>query len=64
MVVQQIPVERLEVSNVENNPVPLRNRALIQRIGPHNAEERIASPACIVNTLDQIVTDSDVILRS
>jgi hypothetical protein len=38
---QQVPVERFKMSNIENNPVPLRDRTLVQRIGSNDTEKGI-----------------------
>jgi hypothetical protein len=39
---QEIPVKRLEVSDVENDPVPFRYWSIVQSLRPDDLKQRIA----------------------
>jgi hypothetical protein len=48
---QQIPVKRLKVPNIEDDAVTLGYGPLIHRVRAHNIKERITSPPGIGDPL-------------
>ncbi len=42
---EQVPVEGLEVAEVEDEAVPLGNRPLVERIGPDQSEQPVGTDA-------------------
>src|ERR1700722_6389008 len=52
---QEIPIERLEVSDIKDDAVTLRNRPIVQRLGSHDTEKRIAPPAGVRQPFQQFV---------
>jgi hypothetical protein len=50
-----IPIERFQVTEVENEPVPLRDRPLVQGLFTDHIEKLIGSPARITEVTSQVV---------
>ena len=50
--VEQIPVERFKMADIENGTVPLRNWPVKYRIRLHDGEECVTSPASLMHALD------------
>jgi hypothetical protein len=61
--VEQIPIEGLQMPDVENDAVTLGDRPLVQRIRLNDTEELIALIARARELLEQIVSDGGVGLR-
>src|SRR5579872_3813429 len=61
---QQVPIESLEVSNVENDAMPLGDGAVVHRLGFHDGKKCVAFPAGIPETLQQLVSNSGISLSS
>ena len=56
---QQIPVERLEVPDVENDAVPFRNGAVVQSLFANQSKKVIGLGAGVKQTGVQVVADAD-----
>src|SRR5271155_1976746 len=54
-IVQQIPIECFEMSNIKDDAGTLRNRALVERAGAHQTEDGIALPASVGHSFDEFV---------
>ena len=44
---KQVPIEGFEVTNIEDDPVPLGNRAIVERFGLYQAEELVGEGASV-----------------
>ena len=44
---EKIPIECFQMSDIEDDAMTLRNRALVNRVGLHHLEDFIAAPASI-----------------
>jgi hypothetical protein len=51
--VQQIPVKRLQVSYVKNDPVALWNRAIAQSLRPHDVKQGVTLMPGIRDSMEQ-----------
>src|SRR6516164_5730981 len=51
--VQQIPVKRLQVSNVEDDPVPLWNGSIVQSLRLHDLKQSVALLPGIRDSVEQ-----------
>jgi len=56
---EQIPVKGLDMPDIENDPVSLRNRPVIQGFFPDDAKEFIGSAAGIEKACVKVVPDAD-----
>jgi hypothetical protein len=61
--VQEIPVESFQVPDIEDNPVSLRNRPLINRIRQDDGKNLIAAHSRIIEPLKQNGLDLQPALR-
>src|SRR6202142_1217404 len=61
-VMKQIPIERLQVPNIKNNPMAFWNRPIIEGRDAEQAEEFVASLACIGHALHEPGCGSGFIL--
>ena len=52
---QQIPIESLQVADVENNAVPLWNRPLVEEFGLNLLKELVGLETGLLETCQQIV---------
>src|ERR1700756_2218641 len=57
---QQIPIEGLEVADVEDDPVSLGNRPLIERVGPYQIEERVGVGPGLGKSRKERLTELDL----
>src|SRR6266849_4645878 len=56
---QQIPIEGFHVPNVKNNPMPLGNWPVVQRVLAYYAEQFICAFACVYQAGVKVMPDAD-----
>ena len=61
--VEQIPIEGLEMSDIEDDAVPLGDGAIVEKIGLDHAKQVVGALAGVCELFNQIVTDDGISLR-
>jgi hypothetical protein len=57
-IAQEIPVKRLEMSQIEDDAMPFWNRPVVQRVRSHQIEQLIGPGASFGETLQQRTANS------
>ena len=60
---QKIPIERFQVPKIKYDPVPLRDRSLVQLIRPEHFEELVGLLAGVAYTPQERVTERGIVGR-
>jgi hypothetical protein len=64
VLMQQVPIERLEVPYVKNDAVTLWDGPLINRVGPDDIKKGVAPSAGIGDPFQELLPDNDISLSS
>jgi hypothetical protein len=60
---EKIPVERLKMSEVEDDPMPFRDWALVKRVRPYKVKKLIRAGAGLREAFKEFMPNSDSVLR-
>src|ERR1700680_2914567 len=60
---QQVPIQRFQMTESQNNPVPFRIRPLVERVGSDNAKNLVRATPSLGETLQQLMPNFDFLLR-
>src|SRR5581483_3602984 len=63
-IAEKVPVKGFEMTEIKDDAMSFRNRALIQEVGAHDIEKFIGAEASIRQAIEEFVADGDLLLRS